>query len=140
MYTCIGPPGDPGRSGDRGNPGIPGPQGEPGPRGAPGQSGISKCPGITEEDIRNIRMIINSTVFVHKSYFDSWSGSIQPLKPYEIVLRHYLPDDVELYQNSYNLTAKRADKHQFQIRRGSSLTAWANNKDEILDKLEEYDR
>jgi len=86
-------------------------------------------------------MIINSTVFVHKSYFESWSGRIQPLKPYEIVLRHYLPDDVDLnHNNSYNLTAKRADRNQFQIRRGTSLTAWANNTDEILAKLEEYEK
>jgi len=146
-YTCIvytlftGPTGDPGRSGDQGNPGRLGPQGEPGPRGAQGPPGISYCPGITKDDIKNIRMIINSTVFVHKSYFDSWRGSIQPLKPYKIVLRHYLPDAIELNSNnSYNLTAKRVNIQQFQIRRGASLTAWANNTYEILAKLEEYEK
>ena len=137
MFT--GPPGDRGRSGNQGNPGRLGPQGEPGPRGAPGHPGISYCPGITRDDIKNIRRIINSSVLVHKSYFDSWRGSIQPQNPYEILLRHYLPDDVQLNgNNSYTLAAERTDHSQFQIRRGTSLTTWANSTEEIITKLEEY--
>ncbi|XP_065902003.1 collagen alpha-1(III) chain-like isoform X5 [Dysidea avara] len=135
-----GPPGDRGRSGNLGNPGRRGLQGEPGPRGNPGCPGISYCPGITEEDIRNMRTIINSSVLVHVSYFNAWRGHLQPHKPYEIIIRHYLPDDFQLNtNNSYNLTDKRFDKSQFQIRRGTSLIAWANSQENILTKLEEYE-
>ncbi|XP_065901817.1 collagen alpha-1(III) chain-like isoform X2 [Dysidea avara] len=131
--------GDPGRPGNKGNPGIRGSAGPPGLPGAPGEPGLSRCPGLNKRDIENLRVVVNKlNVPMHKSYFDAWRGQNHPLKPNEIILRHYLEEDNET--SSFNYTHALADKSQFHIRRGTILTAWATNKEEMLSKLEEYEK
>ena len=83
--------------------------------------------------------IIKSNVLVHKSYFNAWCGRLQPQKASEIILRHYLPDNQLDSTNSYNLAAKRTDKSQFCIKRGTSLTPWADSRETILAKRKEYE-
>jgi len=78
---------------------------------------------------------------MHESYFDAWRGHNLPLNPNEIILRHYLEEDNQINStNSYIYTDTYSDISQFHIRRGSVLTAWAINREEILAKLEEYEK
>jgi len=80
-------------------------------------------------------------VFVNNSYFNSWRGHLKLQKASEFILRHYLPDEqLDIANSYYNFSAKRTDVQQFRIRRGTSLTAWANSRSEILEKLQEYER
>ena len=137
----VGLRGDPGRPGTEGNPGVRGTPGLPGLPGAPGQKGLSRCPGLHKRDIKMLKVVVNtlsSNVPMHKSYFDAWTGHNLPLNPNEIILRHYLKEENET--TSFNYTYKLSDKSQFHIRRGIVLTTWATSKQEMLSKLEEYEK
>ena len=78
---------------------------------------------------------------MHKSYFDAWRSHNIPLNPNEIILRHYLEEDNEINKSTgFNYIHASSDKNQFHIRRGNVLTTWGISKQEMLAKLEVYEK
>ena len=144
VSDCVGLCGDPGRPGNPGIQGTRGPTGIPGLPGPPGEPGLSRCPGLRKRDIEKLRVIVNtlsSNIPMHKSYFDAWRGRDHPPNTNQIFLRHYLEENIDVNKiSSFNYSHAYADNNQFHIRRGNVLTTWATTKDEMLAKLEEYEK
>lgn len=84
---------------------------------------------------------LDTNTAINEGYFDAWRGRYQQNSD-GFVLRQYIyEEENESSVNTIslqNFTGGIFDKSQFSIRRGSVLSVWAMNKNEIIAKLEEY--
>jgi len=130
----IGDDGLPGIKGAKGEDGDVGPDGPVGVPGMPGPPGLFECTGkLTKRDIKQLYTYLEGegpNIADNKDFFDSWRGVNNP-PPNGFVVRHYFNGYTKLTKNSNGTNSQQNnDEEMFEVRRGPTISIWANNKEE----------
>jgi len=126
-----GLPGLTGAKGEDGDIGVDGPIGVP---GIPGPPGIFECTGkLSKRDLEQFYTYLEGKspdITNNQEFFDSWRGANNP--PLNgFVIRHYFSRNEKWSENNYGANSQYSnDENVFTIRRGQTISIWANSKDE----------
>ena len=126
-----GLPGLTGAKGEDGDIGLDGPIGVP---GIPGPPGLFECTGkLSKRDLEQLYTYLEGKspdITNNKEFFDSWRGANNP-PPDGFVVRHYFDTNEISGENSNGAHSQHSnDENLFTVRRGPTISIWANSKDE----------
>ena len=131
----VGDRGLPGLTGAKGEDGDTGPDGPVGVPGIPGPPGLFECTGkLSKRDLDQLYTYLEGKspdITDNKEFFDSWRGANNP-PPDGFVVRHYFDTNENWGENNNNGANSQHfnDENMFKVRRGLTISIWANSKDE----------